>query len=532
MKTAHLIFLCYLIIGITSAMNSIADPVKIVAVEKHHDDGFGFTVALSGDFAIVASPRRDAKGGRSGVVYPFARSGNNWKRSAPPEFDGNDTAEGDEFGRSISMSGNTTIIGAAGHDTDRKKGAGAAYVFVGPGPRHKGRSWKQQAKLSAKDAAAGDQFGWSVGIDKNTAIVGSRFDDDKGKNSGSAFIFIREGDTWEQQAKLTANDGAASDNFGHYVAIRGDVVIVGAPKHAHKGLKQSGAAYIFTRDGERWAQTTKLTADQPEEKDQFGASLAISDDIAIVGVPLKDGTAPDTGAAYVFARNGDLWTQHAKLTAQDGEKFDQFGNDVSISNNIILVGAKFDDDVVVDGGAAYSFLREGDVWVEKEKVTLPLLDANWPMPHFGISVEIDGHYAIVGADTADNDTGAAYIYNTADDLNVPFAVNPTSLTLTTLGEVKTTMLFQNFPNPFNPETWLPYQLANATEVSIMIYNVQGGLVRKLDLGVQQSGDYLDKRYAAYWDGRNQFGEVVPNGIYIYDFRAGSFQASRKMAIVK
>ncbi|MDE0042463.1 MAG: hypothetical protein OXT74_10535 [Candidatus Poribacteria bacterium] len=532
MRTIHLIFLCYLIIGIACAINSIADPVKIVAVEKHHDDGFGFTVALSGDYAIVASPRRDAKGGRSGVVYPFARSGNNWKRGAPPEFDGIDTAEGDEFGRSVSMSGNTTIIGAAGHDTDRKKGAGAAYVFVGPGPRHRGRSWKQQAKLSAQDAAAGDQFGWSVGIDKNTAIVGSRFDDDIGKNSGSAYIFVRDGDTWNQQAKLKANDGAASDNFGHFVAIRGDVVIVGAPKHAHKGLKQSGAAYIFTRDGERWVQTVKLAADEPVAKDQFGASLSISDDIAIVGAPLKDGTAPDAGAAYVFVRDGDLWTQQAKLAAQDGEKFDQFGNDVSISNNIILIGAKFDDDVVVDGGSAYSFLREGDVWVEKEKVTLPLLDANWPMPHFGISVEIDGQYAIVGADTADNDTGAAYIYKTDEDLNVPFAVDPISLRLTTLGKVKTTMLHQNFPNPFNPETWLPYQLANTAEVSFRIYNVQGGLIRKLELGVQQAGIYLDKPSAAYWDGRNRFGELVPNGIYIYDFHAGSFQASRKMVIIK
>ena len=532
MKTVCLILLCCLIIGIGSAVNSIADPVKIVAVEKHHDDGFGFTVALSGDFAIVAAPRRGAKGGRSGVVYPFARSGNNWKRGAPPEFDGNDTAEGDEFGRSVSMSGDTAVIGAAGHDTNRVKGAGAAYVFVGPGPRHKGRSWKQQAKLTPRDGAAGDQFGWSVAIDGHTAIIGSRFDDDLGKNSGSAYIFVRDGDTWKQQAKLTTKDGAASDNFGHFVAIRGDVVIVGAPKHAHNGLKQSGAAYIFTRNGERWAQTTKLTADKPAEKDQFGASLAVSDDVAIVGAPLKDGTAPDTGAAYVFVRSGDLWTQHTKLIAQDGEKFDQFGNDVSISNNIVLVGAKFDDDIVVDAGAAYSFLREGDVWVEKEKVTLPLLDANWPMPHFGISVHINGQYAIVGADTADNDTGAAYIYKTTEDLNVPFAVNPTSLRLTTLGEVKSTMLHQNFPNPFNPETWLPYQLASAAKVSFRIYNVQGGLVREFDLGVQQPGNYLDKQSAAYWDGRNQFGEIVPSGLYVYDFQAGSFQASRKMAIVK
>ncbi len=532
MKTILKIFVCLVIFAIGHVGTLLGKPVKIVAVEKHHDDGFGFTVALSGDFAIVASPRRDAKGGRSGVVYPFARSGNNWKRGAPPEFDANDTAEGDEFGRSVSMSGNTTIIGAAGHDTDRKKGAGAAYVFVGPGPRHKGRSWKQQAKLSAQDSAAGDQFGWSVGIHRNTAIVGSRYDDDRGKNSGSAYIFVRDGDTWEQRAKLTANDGAASDNFGHYVAIRGEVVIVGAPKHAHKGLKQSGAAYIFTREGEKWVQTKKLTAEDAAEKDQFGASLSVSDDIAIVGAPLKDGTEPDTGAAYVFVRNGNLWAHHAKLTAQDGQKFDQFGNDVSISNNIILVGAKFDDDVVVDAGAAYSFLREDDVWVEKEKVTLPLLDANWPMPHFGISVEIDGQYAIVGADTADNDTGAAYIYKTDEDLNVPFAVNPTSLKLTSLGEVKKTALYQNFPNPFNPETWLPYQLANTSEVSFRIYNVQGGLIRKLELGVQQAGIYLDKPSAAYWDGRNRFGELVPNGIYIYDFHAGSFQASRKMVIIK
>ncbi|MDE0505591.1 MAG: hypothetical protein OXI86_16055, partial [Candidatus Poribacteria bacterium] len=156
----------------------------------------------------------------------------------------------------------------------------------------------------------------------------------------------------------------------------------------------------------------------------------------------------------------------------------------------------------------------------------------WPMPHFGISVEIDGQYAIVGADTADNDTGAAYIYKTDEDLNVPFAVDPAALRLTTLGDVKTTILHQNFPNPFNPETWLPYQLANAVEVSFSIYSVQGGLVRRLELGLQQPGDYIDKRSAAYWDGRNQLGEYVPNGVYFYVFRAGSFRASRKMGIVK
>ena len=532
MKTLQRILLVCLILGIAQVTGSFAEPVKVIAVEKHHDDGFGWSVALSGDFAMVSSPRSGAKGGRSGVVYPFARDGKDWKRSAPPEFDGNDTAGGDEFGRSVSMSGNTAIIGANGHDGGGKNGSGAAYIFVGPGAQHAGRQWKQQAKLTAQDAEAGDQFGWSVAIDKHTAIVGSRFDDDDGKSSGAAYIFVRDGETWKQQAKLTADDAAAFDNFGHFVAIRRDIVIVGAPKHAHGGLKQSGSAYIFVRDGQRWTQQAKLTANDAAEKDQFGASLSITDDIAIVGAPLRDGTTPDTGAAYIFLRNGDVWAQHAKLTAKDGEKNDQFGNDVSISNNIVLIGAKFEDDVVTDAGAAYSFLRDGDVWIEKEKVTLPLLDANWPMPHFGISVHIAGQFAIVGADTADNDTGAAYIYNTAEDLDVPFAVDPSFLRPTTLGQVKRTALYQNFPNPFNPETWLPYRLADETKVSFQIYDVQGQLVRELNLGVQQTGSYLDKHTAAYWDGRDQFGEPVSSGLYVYNFRAGSFQAIRRMVILK
>ena len=224
--------------------------------------------------------------------------------------------------------------------------------------------------------------------------------------------------------------------------------------------------------------------------------------------------------------------QHRKLTAKDGEKNDQFGNDVCISNNIALIGAKFEDDVVKDAGAAYSFLREGDSWIEKEKVTLPLMDANWPLPHFGISVHIDGQYAIVGADTADNDTGAAYIYNAAEDLDVPFAVHPSLFRPTTLGQVKRSELFQNFPNPFNPETWLPYRLADDSKVTFRIFDIEGRSVRELSLGVKQAGSYLDKHTAAYWDGKDQFGETVSSGLYLYNLHAGRFKATRRLVILK
>ena len=154
----------------------------------------------------------------------------------------------------------------------------------------------------------------------NTAIIGARFDDDDGKSSGSAYIFVRNEETWIQQAKLTANDGATSDNFGQFVSISEDFAIVGAPKHAHAGLKQAGAAYIYGRNGEAWTQQARLTANDSGAKDQFGVSASISGDVAIVGAPFNDGNAADTGAAYIFNRKGDTWLQHAKLEAKDADE--------------------------------------------------------------------------------------------------------------------------------------------------------------------------------------------------------------------
>jgi len=525
MKTLQILLIC-LILGIELGAVSFAKPVKLSPADPVKDQWFGWSVALSERHAIVGSPKADDKGPNAGAVYPYLRSGNTWKPAEPVKIFPIRAGERDEFGSSVAISGSTAIIGAPGNE----KGAGAVYVFsYNPG----GQRWRQQTKLTAHDAAAGDQFGWSVSLDGNTAIIGARFDDDSGKSSGSAYIFVQDGKTWAQQAKLTANNGTASDNFGQSVSISEDVAIIGAPKHAGGGVKQSGGAYIFVRDGEKWTQRAKLTANVGAEKDQFGASVSIGGNVAIVGAPFYDADAPNTGAAYIFERNGDVWRHHAKLTAKDAQEKDQFGNAVSIFHNIAIVGAKFDDDLGNDAGAAYSFLRDGDGWIERKKVTIAAKDAQPDIRvHLGISVSIGREFAIVGGEVADGDIGAAYIYDVVRDLDAPFPVEPILLRTTTLGQVKRTALHQNFPNPFNPETWLPYQLASNAKVYFRIYNVQGRLVRELDLGVLQAGSYLHKHTAAYWDGRDRFGEAVSSGLYVYSLHAGSFRATRRMVILK
>jgi hypothetical protein len=170
-----------------------------------------------------------------------------------------------------------------------------------------GAAWSQQAKLVASDAAMGDNFGYDVAISGDTAVVGAYGDDDLGLSSGSAYVFVRTGTVWTEQAKLNANDGAAGDLFGGAVSVHGDTAVVGAPYDEDFGFR-SGSAYVFRRTGSTWSQEAKLVAGDGATEDIFGFSLAIDGDSVIVGADFKDGVSEHTGAAYVFTRTG-LWIQ-------------------------------------------------------------------------------------------------------------------------------------------------------------------------------------------------------------------------------
>ncbi len=318
---------------------------KFAASDGAAQDWFGGSVALSGDTALVgADGDDDARGSQCGSAYVFTRSGTTWTQQA--KLTAHDGAAAYYFGSSVALSGDTALVGAYYDD-----GKGSAYVFT-----RSGTAWTQQAKLTAADGAATDWFGSAVALSGDIAIIGSERDDDNGSDSGSAYVYTRSGTAWTQQAKLTAADGATTDYFGTSVALFGDTALVGAYRDDDKGT-DSGSAYVFSRSGTAWTQQAKLTAGDGAAYDNFGYSVALSGDTALVGAYGDDGN----GSAYVFTRFGIAWNQQAKLIAADGAAGDYFGVSVALSGETALVGASGDDGpgtwgVPADGqGSAYVF---------------------------------------------------------------------------------------------------------------------------------------------------------------------------------
>ncbi len=215
------------------------------------------------------------------------------------------------------------------------------------------------AKLLADDAEAGDRFGFSVAVDGDTALIGAFLHDDAGSSSGSAYVFTRDGmGNWSQQAKLTAGDAAADDQFGFSVSVAGDTALIGAPLDDDDVAgNASGSAYVFMRSGTTWTQQAKLTADDDADvNDNFGNSVSVDGDTALIGAHFNDDASNDSGSAYVFTRDGmGNWSQQAKLTADDAATLDEFGYSVSVAGDTALIGARLDDDAFTNSGSAYVF---------------------------------------------------------------------------------------------------------------------------------------------------------------------------------
>jgi len=302
--------------------------------------------------------------------------------------------------------------------------------------------WLERGKLLASDGAADDGFGVSVSISADFAIMGARLDDDKGSESGSAYIFRWDGTDWVQQQKLTASDGAAYDSFGYSVSISADYVIVGAPYDDDNG-SYSGSAYIFSWDGTGWVQQQKLLASDGATWDLFGVSVSISGDLAIVGAYEDDDNGYESGSAYIFWWDGTSWIEQAKLAASDAEAGDYFGQDVSISGDYAIVGAYRDADNGAGSGSAYMFKRQGRSWIQQDKL-LPSDGAAGD--YFGISVSISGDYAIVGAAWDDDNgsySGSAYIFALAPtpvDIDIKPGSYPNAINLGSHGLIPVAIL--------------------------------------------------------------------------------------------
>jgi hypothetical protein len=466
------------------SVNAFAQNAYVKASNTGAGDRFGRSVALSEDTLAVGafSEDSDATGingdesdndaSASGAVYVFTRDGAGlWSQQA--YIKASNTGAGDSFGRSVALDGDTLAVGAAGEgsaatgiDGDESDNnapdAGAVYVFTRDGAG----VWSQQAYVKASNAEADDRFGSSVALSGDTLAVGAIGEgsatDDESDNTapdaGAVYVFTRDGaGLWSQQAYVKASNAEADDRFGS-VALSGDMLAVGATgedsaastNESDNTASRSGAVYVFMRDGAGvWSQQAYVKASNAEERDQFGAPIALSGDTLAIGAVFEDSAAigiggdetdnnaSRSGAVYVFTRDGaGDWSQQAYVKASNTDAGDQFGLSVALSGDMLAVGADIEGSAAngVNGdesnndapesGAAYVFTRDGaGLWSQQAYVKASNAEA---FDFFGVSVALSRDTLAIGAFLEDSaatgvygdemsdsapDSGAVYVFD-------------------------------------------------------------------------------------------------------------------------
>ncbi len=322
---------------------------KLLAVDRASDneilgnreDFFGESVAVEDNVAVIGAALKSQGGENSGAVYLYNMTTGNLITRLLPFSPINDDTSFNFYGFSVGISDNYIVVGAPGDVEGANGGGGAAYIY---------RASNRQvvSKIFAGDPDFADNFGRRVAVSNRTAVISSPFDDDRGVDSGSVYLFNAA--TAQQQRKITANDGAADDLFGLSVAINDQVLAVGAPFDDDHGAS-SGAVYLF--NATTGQQISKITAADGQAGARFGDAVDIDGATLLVGAPLDNGV----GAAYLFEIA--TATQQAKLVASDGQAGDGFGGSVSISGSNVVIGAVGDDDNGSLAGSIYLFTLGG-----------------------------------------------------------------------------------------------------------------------------------------------------------------------------
>jgi len=345
---------------------------------------FGTSVMVTGGTAVVGATFEAANGGLgSGAAYVYARSGTGW---APPQrLTASDGSSNDFFGGWAELVGNQLLISAFGHGPAAGPKPGAVYIF-----QRNGGSWVESGKLVPPVAVAGASYGQRMALNERFLLVNGQ---DLG---GQRIVHVLEpsANSWVQTSTIT-NPG--DGNFGSHIALWQGTAVVGANTASNGGGVASGAAWVFDRAGSSFAQTIKLTASDGAFNDSFGYAVSIWGERVVVGAHLdNEGAQTDRGAVYVFEKGASGWAQVAKLQAPDGVGVDEFGKDVRICGDRIIVGApRRDEGGNVDQGAIYRFDRIGSVWTFGEKRTLaPPGRSN---AFFGDHLSVDAEHLVAGA---------------------------------------------------------------------------------------------------------------------------------------
>ena len=390
---------------------------RLTASDPGVFESFGYSVALSGDTAIVSAQWDSELGTEAGAAYIFRLDPDTSIWIERQKLLASDGDGGEHFGRSVTIEVDTAMIGATSHLHSGATGNGSVYVF-----QYDGSTWVEHQEFFASDGAIGDVFGDAVSLSADVAVIGARFDDDNGAQSGSAYVFRFDPETsqWLEEQKLLASNGSGGNFFGTSVAVEGPLAVVGADLHINNN-NTAGAAYVFRYNPktQMWVQEQILRPSDGAGGTNFGSSVSISGDLMLVGA-----YSEGNGAAYVFRLNPKTsqWEMEQKFVASDPGGIDQFGRSVAIDgapgNETAVVGAWSSNAGGLSSGAAhiYRFDSDASEWIEQ---ALVLPEPNAWTNFFGWSVALDGETTVIGAHGEDQQRGAAYVFDLARNCNCP-----------------------------------------------------------------------------------------------------------------
>lgn len=297
----------------------------------------------------------------------------------------------DYFGRSVSLYGDYALIGAYGKDNH----VGAAYIF-----KRDGNTWDEEKKLLPSDLENANDFGVDVCLNGDYAVIGAYNYDFMGpeyEDSGAVYIFKRAGDSWIEETKIPDPKNDINSWFGLEVFIDGDYAMVGAP-----GYLQNGSVFVFKRSGTNWIEHQLLVPSNPSDRnnrDNFGGSICIDGNFAVIGA--SDGL--DQGSAYIFKLENDVWTQQTKITASDGNSDDDFGGAISIYEDTLIIGSSVENN---NTGSVYFYLLDEDNWGEETKI---IASDGQMGNYFGSSVFVNDKYAFIKSSTNNTSNSVYYV---------------------------------------------------------------------------------------------------------------------------
>ncbi len=319
---------------------------KLLASDGEQGDQFGMDVALSGDNILVGAPGYDTDVFNAGAVYLYRPDDAGGLTET--KITASDGQEADTFGRYVAMSGENLLVGARYQDAAGDR-AGAAYLY-----QPDGAGGFVETKFTASDAASNDLYGSAVAIVGDTILIGAPLHDSGGSNAGAVYLYKSDGAGGFIETKITASDAQPGDLFGFSVALSGDAFLVGAIQI--QGFETSaGAVYHYQPNLMGGFTETKITSSDGQSGDQFGTSVALAVGNILVGARHHDGTGLNTGAAYLYRPDGIGGLEETKLSTNDGQAYDNFGADVALIGHKSVVSAPGHDGAAVNAGVVYVF---------------------------------------------------------------------------------------------------------------------------------------------------------------------------------